>query len=95
MFLPLAAGSYKNATGTGSITGVPATMTGFYVNNTSSGVIQFLDGGSGGTAVDGNITPAIGWNFYPASFTKTGGPYLTLVSGSIDLTIVFNPIPVS
>ncbi len=93
--IPLAAGSYKNVTGTVSISAVPSILTGFYVNNTSSGVIQFLDGGSGGTAVDGNITPAIGWNFYPAAFTKTGGPYVTLVSGSIDMTVVFNPIPVA
>ena len=95
MILQLAAGSYTNLSASGAISTQRGVLTGFYVNNTSSGVIQLNDGGSGGTAIDGQITPAIGWHFYPASFTVSGGPYMTLVSGSIDVTFVFNPTPVS
>ena len=90
--IELAAGSYKNLIASGSITGKQAILTGFYVNNTTAGVITLNDGGSTGAAIDGNITPAIGWHFYPASFTVAGGPYMTLVSGSIDVTFVLNTV---
>ena len=95
MLIQLASGSYKNLSGSAAISTQRGSMTGFYVNSTSSGVIQFLDGGSGGTALDGQITPAIGWHFFPATFTASGGPYLSLVSGSINVTVVFNPTPLS
>jgi len=95
MMIQLAAGSYKNLSASGAISTKQGLLTGFYVNSTSSGVITLNDGGSSGTAIDGQITPAVGWHFYPASFTASGGPYMTLVSGSINVTFVYNPTPLS
>ena len=95
MLVQIASGSYKNLAASGAISTHRGLLTGFYVNSTSLGIIQLLDGGSGGTAIDGQITPAIGWHFYPASFTASGGPYMTLVSGSINVTFVYNPTPIS
>ena len=95
MMIHLASGSYKLLADTGAISTTPCVLTGFYVNNTTAGVINLRDGGSSGTVIDGDITPAIGWHFYPASFRLAGGAYLTLVSGAINVTLVFNPTPIS
>ncbi len=94
MMITIPSGSYKNITATGNVTTGPGAMSGFYVNNTSTGVIVFRDGGSSGTVINGQITPAIGWNFYPVSYPK-GALHMTLVSGSIDITVIFNPTPTS
>lgn len=93
--IPIPHGSYVNLALSGAIDTNPGVLTGFYVNSTSVGVIQLVDGGSGGTVVDGNITPAIGWHFYPCSFVKAGGPYMTLVSGSINITFIYTPTQLS
>lgn len=45
------------------------TLIGFYVNNTTSGTLVLKKGGSGGTAISGTITPAVGWHDFPAAFT--------------------------
>ena len=90
MMIQLPSGSYKNISATGNVTTTAGYMTGFYVNNTSTGVIVFRDGGSSGTVIDGQITPAIGWHFYPVGYPK-GILHMTLVSGSIDITVIFNP----
>jgi len=84
-------GSYKNLTATGLVSGTnPVTMTGFYVNSTSSGTLVFRDGGSGGTVINGTITPAVGWHFLPAGAGKPGGLHVT-VGGTIDVTIIYQP----
>lgn len=93
--IPIPSGSYKNLSSSAAVTTIPGTLTGFYVNSTSSGVISLTDGGASGTILHGNVTPAIGWHFLPTSFTKSGGLYFTLVSGSINITFVINPTPVS
>lgn len=80
-------GSAKNVTATGAITPGACQMIGFYVNSTNAGVINFKDGGSGGTALCGSITPAIGFHRFPA--TVGTSLYLTLVSGTIDMTVFF------
>ena len=95
MMIAIPAGSYVNLAVSGSIDARHGNLTGFYVNNTNLGVIQLLDGGSGGTAIDGQITPAIGWHFYPVTFTVSGGPYLSIVSGAINITFIYNPTPLS
>lgn len=87
---PDISGSYKNITATGSVTTNPGTLTGFYVNNTSSGTLILKDGGSGGTAITGTITPAIGWHFLPAGFGKAGGLHATIGS-SLDVTFIYQP----
>lgn len=73
----------KTATGNVVLT-TDCTLLGFYVNNTSSGTMTLKRGGSGGTAISGTITPAIGFHRFPASCP--GGLYFTLASGSLDVT---------
>lgn len=55
------------ATGQVSSAGRAANLVGFYVNSTSSGTIVLRDGDSGGTAISGTITPAVGWHPFPAT----------------------------
>ena len=91
--IPLALGSYKNVTSTTAITTVPTVLTGFYVNSTGgTGTLVFRDGGASGTVVTGTITPAIGWNFLPVSFATS---LHVTIANTIDVTLIFNPTPVS
>ena len=60
-------GTPVNLTATGAISLSPGVLLGFYVNSTSSGTILLRDGGSGGTAISGTITPAVGWHAFPAA----------------------------
>ncbi len=73
-------------TTTGSVSLVPGTLLGFYVNNTSAGTVVIGNGsGAAGTAISGTITPAIGWHRFPAYCTV--GCHVTLAN--IDATFVF------
>ena len=81
-------GQPKNLTASGAIAGVPGRLIGFYVNSTTSGTIVLRDGGSSGTAISGTITPAVGWHFFPASFSQS--PYAT-IGATIDVTFIFAP----
>ena len=80
-------GTPVNLATSGAVSLGSGSLLGFYVNSTSSGVINFKDGGSSGTAVTGNITPVIGFHRLPAYFTSSA--YMTLVSGSINVTAFF------
>ena len=82
--IPLPVGSYSNQTGSATVTSKPTVLTGFYVNNTTSGTIIIKDGA---TAVSGTITPAIGWHFYPVSLPS--GLVIT-IANTLDVTLVFN-----
>ena len=73
-------------TSSGSVSLTSGTLLGFYVNSTSSGTIVVRDGGSGGTAISGTITPAIGFHRFPA-YCRTGC-YLTLAN-TISVTAFF------
>ena len=77
-------GGPNDAGNTAETTALQGTILGFYVNNTSSGIITLNATGAGGTALTGSITPAIGWNFMPITYPT--GIYMTLVSGSINVT---------
>ena len=95
MLIPISLGSYSNQTSTAAITTVPAVMTGFYVNSTGgTGTLVFRDGGASGTGtvVSGTITPVIGWHFFPVSFSKT---IHVTIANTIDVTFVFNSVPVT
>jgi hypothetical protein len=81
-------GTPVNLTNSGAVSATTGNILGFYVNNTTAGVINFKDGGSGGTAITGSITPAIGFHRLPAYFTTSC--YMTLVSGAIDITVFFS-----
>lgn len=82
-------GNYKNLTGTGAVTANGGTLLGFYVNSTTGGTLALKDGGSGGTAMGGTITPAIGFHRYPATF-GTGGLYAT-IANTLDVTFFYVP----
>lgn len=81
-------GAPINISDDGIISTSAGTLIGFYVNTTSSGVIQIYNGQStAGTAISGQITPAIGWKDFPAYCPD--GCYIEKVSGSINLTAIF------
>ena len=63
-------------------------LLGFYVNSTTAGTLVFRKGGSGGTVLDGTITPAVGFHRFPAS--APGGLHVT-VGGTIDVTAFVIP----
>ena len=77
------AGTPINLTTSGAVSLAPGSLIGYHVNSTSGGTIVFRDGGSGGTAVSGTITPSAGFNAFPATFTSSC--YAT-ISGTIDVT---------
>jgi hypothetical protein len=80
-----------NVTATGDVGGAgrDVTLLGFYVNSTSSGTLVFRRGGSGGTVVNGTLTPAAGaFHRFPAVFA--GGLHVT-VGGTIDVTLFTLP----
>ena len=73
-------------TSSGAVSLVPGTLIGFYVNSTSSGTVVLRDGGSGGTAVTGTITPSAGWNECDMQFSTSC--YAT-IGATINATFVF------
>ena len=84
-------GTPINLTSTNTVSVVSGTLLGFYVNNTSSGTLVFKTGNAGGggassTTISGTITPAIGWNRYPAYCV--GGLNAT-IGGTLDVTFSF------
>ena len=82
-------GTPINATGTGTVSVVSGTLLGFYVNNTTSGTLVLRVGSNGtssGTAICGTITPAIGWNRYPAYCPS--GLHAT-IANTLDVTFSF------
>lgn len=60
-------GAAVNLTASGAVSTGPCQMLGFYVNSTTGGTVIIKDGGTGGTALSGTITPAIGWHRFPAT----------------------------
>lgn len=81
-------GLSKNITATGDVTTTNTQLMGFYVNSTTAGTLALKAGGSGGTALGGTITPAVGYNAYPC--VVAGGLYVT-VGGTIDVTFFYLP----
>ena len=79
-------GQPVNLTASGAISTMPGKLIGFYVNSTTSGTIVLKNGGSGGTAITGTITPAVGWHFLPAEFSTSA--YAT-IGATINVTFVF------
>ena len=82
-------GTPINLTSTGTVSIVSGSLLGFYVNNTTSGTLVLKVGSAGtssGTAICGTITPAIGWNRYPAYCP--GGLHAT-IANTLDVTFSF------
>lgn len=78
-------GTPINLSVSGALSLIPATCIGYHVNSTSGGTMVVRNGGASGTAVTGTITPSVGFNAFPASFSSTSGGYVT-ISGTIDVT---------
>jgi len=74
-----------NMTATGNVYTGGGALLGFYVNSTSSGTIAFKKGGSGGTAISGTITPAIGFHFFPAAVADLHAT----IGGTLNVTLFF------
>ena len=84
-------GTPINLTSTGTVSVVSGTLLGFYVNNTTSGTLVLRVGAAGTNAtgsavISGTITPAIGWNRYPAYCP--GGCHAT-IANTLDVTFSF------
>ena len=76
-----------NLTGSGAVSVAAGTLIGIYVNSTSSGTVVVRNGStSGGTAVTGTITPAIG--YHAMNMYLSDGCYITIGS-TINITAVF------
>ena len=76
-----------NRTDTGSVSLVPGTLLGFYVNSTTAGTIVIGNGsGAAGTALSGTIAPAIGFHRFPAYCTT--GCYVT-IANTLNVTLFF------
>ncbi len=81
-------GNYKNLTASGQVAKTAGAILGFYVNSTSSGTIVFTDSAAstGGTAITGTITPAIGFHRLPAECVD--GCYVT-IANTMNVTVFF------
>lgn len=79
-------GQSKNMTATGDVFTTNGSFMGFYVNSTSGGTLVLKNGGSGGTALGGTITPGIGYNAFPCGIS--GGLHVT-IAGTIDVTFFY------
>ena len=64
-------------------------LLGFYVNSTTGGTLVLTKGGSGGAAMSGTITPAIGFHRFPAYCA--GGLHAT-IANTLNVTFFITPI---
>ncbi len=79
----------KNMTATGDVSTDTGALIGFYVNSTSSGTLVLRRGGSGGTAISGTITPAIGFHRFPARCV--GGLHAT-IANTLNVTFFYDKL---
>lgn len=70
-------------TATGIIVTGANSLLGFYVNSTTAGTLILYDATSATNAISGTITPALGWNPFPASLIN--GLFAT-VGGTLNAT---------
>lgn len=88
MSLPVSeCGGAVNVTSTSAISTGPCQLLGFYVNSTGGGTLVLKDGGSGGSAISGTITPAIGFHRFPAQIGS--GLHATIAVAALDVTFFF------
>lgn len=81
-------GTPRNITDSAILATSQGRVLGFYVNSTSTGIIQLYDTNAADTAnaISGAITPAIGWHFFPAAFAN--GLRVVKNSGTINITVM-------
>lgn len=73
-----------NLTSTNNVNTNNCALLGFYVNSTNAGTLVLRKGGSGGTVLNGTITPAIGFHRFPA--VCPGGLHATIAGTALDVT---------
>ena len=78
-----------NTNATLQVVGVGATIDGFYVSSTTSGVFKLINGTteteSGDSFFAGNLTPAAGFHSL-AGMDSSYGLYMQPISGSINIS---------
>jgi hypothetical protein len=80
------AGGPNDAASVAETTALQGAILGWYVNSTTSGTIALSKGtASGGAAITGTITPAIGWHAFPC--VSESGIYCTIGS-TINVTFL-------
>lgn len=79
-------GNSINRTTTGTVKATPGELIGFYVNSTTAGTVVLRDGGAGGTVLNGTITPAVGFHWFPVRFATD---LHVTVGGTIDVTFFY------
>jgi hypothetical protein len=80
------AGGPNDAGSVAETTALQGAILGWYVNSTSSGTIALTKGtSSGGAAITGTITPAIGWHEFPC--VSESGIYCT-IGATINVTFL-------
>lgn len=90
-FENLKAGIPINLTASGALTTGRGCLLGFYVAvQGGTGTVVIKDGGSGGTALTGTITPAVGWHFLPLQGVSSSGLYATLAN-TPNITFIVMP----
>lgn len=89
MGIQIESGTPVNLTSSGAISLRTGYLLGFYVSSTTAGTIVLVNGGSGGTAISGTITPAVGWHRYPAYFNNSSGAYATIGGAALNVTFIF------
>jgi hypothetical protein len=80
-------GTAKTLTVTGDITTGNTALIGFYVNSTNAGTRVLKKGGTGGTALCGTITPAVGFHRFPCD--APGGLHATIAGTALNVTFFY------
>jgi hypothetical protein len=82
-------GTPVNLTVTAQLYATPCQLLGFYVNSTTAGTIILYDHpSSASNAITGTITPAIGWNAFPADL---GQGLRAVIGGTLNVTFLIQP----
>ena len=77
----------KIITASGTVTNKHCRLLGFYVNSTTAGTLVLnTEANNSPVAISGTITPAVGWNQFPAVITN--GLSVT-VGGTINVTFLY------
>lgn len=81
----MSAGGCIRLTASGAVKARAGRIAGFYVASTAAGTITLYDNPSAatGTQLSGVITPAVGWNEFPARFSQ--GLWVE-IAAAIDVT---------
>ena len=84
----LECGTPINLSASGVVSKTGGTLLGFYCNSTSGGTVVIGDATvTGSGAISGTITPAIGWNPFPA--VCVNGCYVTIAAAAANITAFF------